>query len=47
MCSQARFSLCIAGIEPVGGSSADYAKVIADEAARYAQTIKVAHVVAE
>ncbi|MCY1254052.1 hypothetical protein D9M68_43290 [compost metagenome] len=39
--------LHVAGIEPVGGSSADYAKVIADEAARYAQAIKVAHVVAE
>jgi tripartite-type tricarboxylate transporter receptor subunit TctC len=36
-----------AGIEPVGGPSSDYSKAIRDEAARYAETIKTAHVVAE
>nr|WP_272942828.1 tripartite tricarboxylate transporter substrate-binding protein [Cupriavidus basilensis] len=39
--------LHIAGIEPVGGSSADYAKALSDETARYAEAIKTAQVVAE
>jgi len=37
----------VVGIEPVGGSSAEYAKAISNEATRYAETIKIAHVVAE
>lgn len=37
----------VAGIEPVGGSSAEYAKAIENEARRYAEAIKIAHVVAE
>lgn len=37
----------VAGIEPVGGSSTEYAKAIAAEAARYAEAIKTARVVAE
>ncbi|MGO4332005.1 MULTISPECIES: Bug family tripartite tricarboxylate transporter substrate binding protein [unclassified Cupriavidus] len=39
--------LHIAGIEPVGGSSADYTKALGDETARYVEAIKVAQVVAE
>ena len=39
--------LHVAGIEPVGGSSADYAKALGDETARYAEAIKMAQVVAE
>ncbi|MGT2494783.1 tripartite tricarboxylate transporter substrate-binding protein [Cupriavidus basilensis] len=39
--------LHVAGIEPVGGSSADYAKALSDETARYAEAIKMAQVVAE
>lgn len=39
--------LHVAGIEPVGGSSADYAKALSDETARYAEAIKTAQVVAE
>lgn len=37
----------VAGIEPVGGYSAEYAKAIENEARRYAEAIKIAHVVAE
>lgn len=37
----------VAGIEPVGGSSAEYAKAIRDESARYGEAIRTAHVVAE
>jgi tripartite-type tricarboxylate transporter receptor subunit TctC len=37
----------VAGIDPVGGSSAEYAKAISNEAARYAEAIQMAHVVAE
>ncbi|MNT61511.1 Tripartite tricarboxylate transporter family receptor [compost metagenome] len=36
-----------AGIEPVGGTSSEYAKAIHDEAARYADAIRTARVVAE
>jgi len=37
----------VAGIEPVGGSSGEYAKAISNEAARYAEALKLAHVEAE
>ncbi len=39
--------LHIAGVEPVGGSSAEYAKSISNETARYADVVKTAHVTAE